>query len=225
MNQIISHRMDPGWQHMLAAENHEACAADVTDLGTDAGHRVLRVTRKGARKAKVPLAAATVAAPDAYLADHAGRCGLSDARQLAMPLRPPLAAAASGRGTCGNWCAAWPAMRASKPGTSCPRAACGTRRITFALDAGAALRDVQDYTGHKDPRTTRRQSMPGTAWTATPPTRSRPTSPDQTHSRRLSVARPLRLRPGSDLSRASRPDLAQPSASRLDNPIAPHSSG
>ena len=28
--------------------------------------------------------------------------------------------------------------------------------ITFALDAAAALRDVQDYAGHKDPRTTRR---------------------------------------------------------------------
>jgi site-specific recombinase XerD len=28
--------------------------------------------------------------------------------------------------------------------------------ITFALDAGATLRDVQDYAGHKDPRTTRR---------------------------------------------------------------------
>jgi site-specific recombinase XerD len=29
----------------------EACAADMADLGADAGHRVLRVTRKGARKA------------------------------------------------------------------------------------------------------------------------------------------------------------------------------
>ena len=28
--------------------------------------------------------------------------------------------------------------------------------IIFALDAGATLRDVQDYAGHKDPRTTRR---------------------------------------------------------------------
>jgi integrase/recombinase XerD len=28
--------------------------------------------------------------------------------------------------------------------------------ITFALDAGATLRDVQDYARHKDPRTTRR---------------------------------------------------------------------
>jgi site-specific recombinase XerD len=33
----------------------EACAADVADLGADAGHQVLRVTRKGARKAKIPL--------------------------------------------------------------------------------------------------------------------------------------------------------------------------
>jgi integrase len=28
--------------------------------------------------------------------------------------------------------------------------------ISFALDAGASLRDVQDYAGHKDPRMTRR---------------------------------------------------------------------
>jgi integrase len=32
--------------------------------------------------------------------------------------------------------------------------------ITFALDAGATLRDVQDYAGHKDPRTTRRYDNP-----------------------------------------------------------------
>ena len=40
-------------------------------------------------------------------------------------------------------------------------------------------------------RTTRRYDQPGTAWTATPPTRSRPTSPDRTHSWWPSVARPL----------------------------------
>ena len=43
--------------------------------------------------------------------------------------------------------------------------------ITFALGAGAALRDVQDYAGHKDPRTPGATTTPGTAWNATPPTR------------------------------------------------------
>jgi hypothetical protein len=40
-----------------------------------------------------------------------------------------------------------------------------------------------------------REELLTAAWTATPPTRSRPTSPDRTHSRAPSVARPLRLRP------------------------------
>ena len=43
--------------------------------------------------------------------------------------------------------------------------------ITFALDAGASLRDVQDYAGHKDPRTTR-QNTAAAVSTATPPTPS-----------------------------------------------------
>ena len=38
----------------------EACAADLADLGEDSGHRVLRVVRKGARKAKIPLTPANV---------------------------------------------------------------------------------------------------------------------------------------------------------------------
>ena len=72
----------------------EACAADVADLGADVGHRVLRVLRKGARKARIPLAPATAAALDAYLADRARRGGRSDTRQLAGPL---LATASGGR--------------------------------------------------------------------------------------------------------------------------------
>ncbi len=32
--------------------------------------------------------------------------------------------------------------------------------LTFALDAGASLRAVQDYAGHKDPRTTRHYVSP-----------------------------------------------------------------
>ena len=48
--------------------------------------------------------------------------------------------------------------------------------ITLALDAGASLRDVQDYAGHKDPGPLAATTTPATAWTATLPTLSPPTS-------------------------------------------------
>jgi integrase/recombinase XerD len=64
----------------------EACAAGIADLGEDYGHRVLRVVRKAARKAKIPLTPATVAVLEAYLADRAQRAGVTDWRQLAGPL-------------------------------------------------------------------------------------------------------------------------------------------
>jgi integrase/recombinase XerD len=134
----------------------EACAADIADLGEDSGHRVLRVVRKGARKAKLPLTPATVAALDAYLADRAERAGLAEWRQLTGPL---LATAAGGRLRQGHL---WELVRrlARTAGVSAweqlsPHSLRHSA-ITFALDAGAPLRDVQDYAGHKDPRTTRR---------------------------------------------------------------------
>lgn len=53
-----------------------ACAADIADLGDNAGRWVLRVVRKSSRTAKIPAAPATVAALDAYFADPAQRAGL-----------------------------------------------------------------------------------------------------------------------------------------------------
>ena len=106
----------------------EACAADMADLGADAGHRVLRVTRKGARKAKVPLTPASVAALEAYLTDRAHRAGLGSPAQLAGPLLATATGGGCGRGTCGSWCAGSPALRASRPGSNCRRTPCGTRR-------------------------------------------------------------------------------------------------
>jgi integrase/recombinase XerD len=134
----------------------EACAADIADLGEDSGHRVLRVVRKGARKAKIPLTPATVAALEAYLADRAQRTGAGEWRQLSGPL---LATATGGRLRQGHlWELVRRLARTAGVGAWEQLSPHSLRHsaITFALDAGASLRDVQDYAGHKDPRTTRR---------------------------------------------------------------------
>jgi integrase/recombinase XerD len=131
----------------------EACAADIAE---DSGHRVLRVVRKGGRKAKVPLTPATVAALETYLADRAQRAGVASWRELAGPL---LATAAGGRLRQGHlWELVRRLARTAGIGAWEQLSPHSLRHsaITFALDAGAALRDVQDYAGHKDPRTTRR---------------------------------------------------------------------
>ena len=134
----------------------EVCAVDIADLGEDSGHRVLRVVRKGARKAKVPLTPATAVALEAYLADRAQRAGVGEWRQLTGPL---LATATGGRLRQGHlWELVRRLARVAGIGAWQQLSPHSLRHsaITFALDAGAALRDVQDYAGHKDPRTTRR---------------------------------------------------------------------
>jgi len=123
----------------------EILGADVQHLITERGHRVLYVTRKGGKRATVPLAPRTAEALDAYIEGRwAG----------------PLFITATGK----RWqrSEAWRTLRRlardavpAKADSIHPH---DLRHafVTLSLDAGASLRDVQDAAGHADPRTTRR---------------------------------------------------------------------
>ena len=135
---------------------------------------MLTVTRKGGRRATVVLPPATAAALDAYLTDRAHH---SPDHPLDGPL---LATAAGGRLDQSALCklvrrlaraAAIPSWQELTPHSLRHTA------ITLALDAGAALRDVQDFAGHRDPAPRGATTTPVTPSTATPPTPSPPTSP------------------------------------------------
>ncbi len=123
----------------------EALGADVEDFGTERGHRVICITRKGGTKATVPLAPRTAEAIEDYVGERESG---------------PLFATATG----GRWhrSEAWRTLRRlardavpAKAGSLHPH---DLRHafVTLSLDAGASLRDVQDAAGHADPRTTRR---------------------------------------------------------------------
>jgi integrase/recombinase XerD len=163
----------------------EACAAEVADLGTDAGHRVLRVTRKGARKAKVPLTPATVAALDAYLADRARRAGLGGASALAGPL---LASATGGRLRQGHL---WELVRrlAQAAGIEAwqelsPHSR-ETPQLRLLLTPAPLCATSRTTPGTKTPAPPAATTTPGTAWTVMPPTSSLRIS----HSRRAQAPR------------------------------------
>ena len=129
----------------------EVIGADVEDLGTDRGHRVLWVTRKNGRRLGLTLPGPAAARIDAYLAGRAG------------DKRVPVLFAT---GTGGRLFAAdvWRivrrlAARAGLPIDLVAHLGPSAMRRSFAalyLDTGGSLHDLQRAMGHADPRTTRR---------------------------------------------------------------------
>lgn len=134
--------------HLLITDGlrvSEATGLDVEDLGTQRGHRTVRVLRKGGKQQVVPLSPQTAAAIDAYLdGRETGPLWLSSRglRLGRVDVSRMLKATAKAAGI-------------PHPELLHPHSL-RHAFVTLALDAGASLRDVQDAAGHADPRTTRR---------------------------------------------------------------------
>jgi integrase/recombinase XerD len=141
----------------------ELLGADIEDLGTDRGHRVLRVRRKGGKIQSLALPAPAAGRIDAYLA---GRDDVT-----ALPTLPGSAGAprrrvlfATGTGARMYRAEVRGLLRRLGRAADLPEELTGSlsphaMRHAFAtlnLDAGASLRDLQDAMGHVSPRTTRR---------------------------------------------------------------------
>lgn len=123
----------------------EALSRDIEHLTYNEGHRVLRLDRKGGKRATAPLAPPVVRALDAYLIERTTgpvfttKTGRRLNRVSAYRMLQRLARTAK-----------IPAAAEISPHSARHAFA------TLALDAGVPLRDVQDAMGHADPRTTRR---------------------------------------------------------------------
>lgn len=142
---------------MTGARLSEALGADRSDLQHDNGHRVLVVTRKGGKAAKLALPAQTVAALGAYLGASAAE-GDEIMTTDAANADAPLFTTATGK----RWAASEAfrtvqriARRGGIDGSVSPHSLRHTH-ATLHLEAGGTLADLQDSMGHADPRTTRR---------------------------------------------------------------------
>jgi integrase/recombinase XerD len=129
---------------LLGLRIFEATAADITDLGEEHGHRVLRVCGKGTKVVLVPLPPAVGRAIDQAIGTRTGGPILLSNRSTRMDRH-----------------AATRRLRrlARTVGIRTTRTHPHMLRHTFVttmLDAGVDLRDVQIAARHADPRTTMR---------------------------------------------------------------------
>jgi len=122
----------------------EALGADVRDYSHDQGHRVLKITRKGGKAARVPLPPPAVRVLDDYLGERtSGPLFLASDATTRYPYK-------SAYEQLGRLC-----RTAGVPAGVTPH----SLRHSYATESlrlGAPLQDVQDAMGHADPRTTRR---------------------------------------------------------------------
>lgn len=140
----------------------EVIGADVEDLGTERGRRVLRVTRGDGERRSLALPGPAAARIDAYLAGRADLAGAAGRRGQPGAGWKVLFATGTGR----RLFAAdvWRVVRrlaaqAGLPDDLTGRLGPEAMRHSFAtlyLDAGGSLTDLQEVMGHADPRTTRR---------------------------------------------------------------------
>jgi len=129
---------------LLGLRIFEATGADITDLGEEHGHRVLRVCGKGTKVVLIPLPPAVGRAIDKAVGTRTGGPILLNSRGTRMDRHT-----------------ATRRLRrlADATGVRITRAHPHMLRHTFVttmLDAGVDLRDVQIAARHADPRTTMR---------------------------------------------------------------------
>jgi len=129
---------------LLGLRVFEACAADISDVGEEHGHRVLRVVGKGGKVVLVPLPPAVGRAIDRAVGERYNGPVLLNRRGVRMD----------------RHCATRRLRALSVVSVvRLPRMHPHMLRHTFVttmLDAGVDLRDVQIAARHADPRTTMR---------------------------------------------------------------------
>jgi site-specific recombinase XerD len=122
----------------------EALNADIEHLGLERGHRTLTITRKGGRIVTIPLAPRTARAIDLCVAER---------------VEGPILLNRDGDRRLDRHAATRIVKRLARRGGIDKKISPHSLRhsfITAALDAGVALRDVQEAASHADPRTTMR---------------------------------------------------------------------